>query len=65
MNHKQCHKENWSLVIQLQELDFDIGINKDLISFSQATENNESDKWTDVINEELKSMEYNKVWDIV
>ena len=52
-------------MIYLQELDFDIGINKDLISFSQATENNESDKWTDVINEELKSMEYKKVWDLV
>ena len=61
MNHKQCHKENWSLCDLLQETDFDIGINKDLISFSQAIENNESDKWIDVVNEELKFMEYNKV----
>jgi len=52
-------------VIYLQESDFDIGINKDPVSFSQAIESTESDKWIDAMNEELKSMEYNKVWDLV
>jgi len=52
-------------VIYLQESDFDIGINKDPVSFSQAIESTESDKWINAMNEELKFMEYNKVWDLV
>ncbi|KAH0644902.1 hypothetical protein KY284_032786 [Solanum tuberosum] len=36
-------------VIYLQESDFDIGINKDPISFSQAIESTESNKWIDAI----------------
>ena len=59
MNHKQCHKENWSLCDQLQESYLDIEINKDL--FSQDVKYDESDKWIDALNEELKFMEYNKV----
>ena len=49
----------------LQESDFDIGINKDLVSFSQAIECNDSSKWVDAMNDELKSMDQNKVWDLV
>ena len=48
-------------MIYLHESDFDIGINKDLISFSQVIKSNESDKWINAMNEELKFMEYNKV----
>ena len=44
---------------------FDIGINKDLVSFSQAIESDESDKWIDAMKDELKSMKDNKVWDLV
>nr|XP_009803862.1 PREDICTED: uncharacterized protein LOC104249184 [Nicotiana sylvestris] len=52
-------------VVYLQESDFDIGLNKDPVLFSQVIKSNESDKWIDSMNEELKSMEYNKVWDLV
>ncbi|XP_075080193.1 uncharacterized protein LOC142165730 [Nicotiana tabacum] len=52
-------------VVYLQESNFDIGLKKDPISFSQAIESNESDKWIDAMKEELKFIEYNKVWDLV
>ena len=48
-------------MIYLQESDFDIGTSKDPILFSQAMESNDSDKWIDAINEELKSMYQNEV----
>ena len=49
----------------LQESDYDIGINKDPVSFSQAIECNDSSKWIDAMNDELKSMDQNQVWDLV
>jgi hypothetical protein len=52
-------------VVYLQESDFDIGTSKDLVSFLQAIEGNNSVKWIDAMNDELKSMDQNKVWDIV
>jgi transposase InsO family protein len=52
-------------VVYLQESDFDIGTSKDPVSFSQAIEGNNSVKWIDAMNDELKSMDQNKVWDIV
>nr|XP_016432663.1 PREDICTED: uncharacterized protein LOC107759292 [Nicotiana tabacum] len=48
-------------VVYLQESDFDIALNKDPVSFSQAIESNESEKWIDAMKEDLKSMEYNKI----
>ncbi|XP_028106007.1 uncharacterized protein LOC114305086 [Camellia sinensis] len=39
------------------ESDFDIGINKDPVSLSQAMNSDDSSKWVNAINEELKSME--------
>ena len=45
--------------------DFDLGINKDPVSFSQAIESTKSDKWINAMKDELKSMEQNKVWDLV
>ena len=42
-----------------------IRINEDPVSFSRAIESIELEKWIDVMKEELKSMEENKVWDIV
>ncbi|XP_075080360.1 uncharacterized protein LOC107807206 [Nicotiana tabacum] len=38
-------------VVYLQESDFDIGLNKDPVSFSQAIESNESEKWIDAMME--------------
>ena len=52
-------------VFYLQESDFDVGMCKDPVSFSQAIESNDSPKWIDAMNDELKSMDQNKVWDLV
>ena len=69
MNHKQCQLRKSTIsvdhVIYLHKSDFDIRINKDPVSFSQAIKSNESNKWINAMNEELKSMKYNKVWDLV
>ena len=43
-------------VVYLQESHFDIGIRKDPVSFSQAMESDDSSKWMEAMNEELKSM---------
>ncbi|CAD5178822.1 unnamed protein product, partial [Musa acuminata subsp. malaccensis] len=47
------------------ESDYDIGIKRDPLSFSQAIESNDSEKWYDAMKEELKSMIQNDVWDLV
>lgn len=52
-------------VVYLQESDFDIGIQNDPVSYSQAINSKDSDKWIDAMNEELKSMDHNDVWDLV
>ncbi|RVW31096.1 Retrovirus-related Pol polyprotein from transposon TNT 1-94 [Vitis vinifera] len=38
---------------------------KDPVSFSQAIGCSDSDKWIDAMNDELKSMDQNKVWELV
>ena len=43
----------------------DIGINAKPVSFWEAIEIVKSEKWINVMKENLKSMEENKVWDIV
>ncbi|RVW23885.1 Retrovirus-related Pol polyprotein from transposon TNT 1-94 [Vitis vinifera] len=48
-----------------KESDFDIGIRKDPVSFSQAMESDDSSKWMEAMNEELKSMAHNGVWDLI
>jgi hypothetical protein len=52
-------------VVYLQEFDFDIGTCKDPVSFSQAIESNDSAKWINAMNDELKSMDQNEVWDLI
>ena len=52
-------------VVYLQESEFDIGIYNDLISYSHAIKSNDSEKWIDAMNEELKSMDKNQVWELV
>ena len=51
-------------MVYLQESDYDIVTSKDSISFSQAISCDDSDKWIDAINDELKSMDQNKVWEL-
>ncbi|XP_057975374.1 uncharacterized protein LOC131162792 [Malania oleifera] len=48
----------------IQNSDFDLGIEDDLVSFSQAISCDNSDKWMDAMKEELKSTEQNEVWDL-
>ena len=48
-------------VVYLQESDFDLEIDEDPISFSQAMESANSNEWLDTMKEELKSMDHNKV----
>lgn len=44
---------------------FNLEINKDPVTFSQAIECVDSSKWIDAIKDELKSMKQNEVWDLV
>ncbi|KAL6334275.1 hypothetical protein AAG906_014675 [Vitis piasezkii] len=54
-----------NIAIENAESDFDIGIRKDPVSFSQAMESDDSSKWMEAMNEELKSMAHNGVWDLI
>ena len=62
---KRKHAISDDYVLYLQESDYDIGIKRDPLSFSQAIESNDSEKWYDAMKEELKSMVQNDVWDLV
>ena len=52
-------------MVYLHGYDFDIGTSKDPISFSQAIKSVDSIKWMDTMKDEMKSMNQNKVWDLV
>ncbi|KAH7834402.1 hypothetical protein Vadar_015602 [Vaccinium darrowii] len=52
-------------MVYLQEHEFDIGLEDDLISFNQAKQSVNSLKWMNAILDELKSMSDNDVWDLV
>jgi len=52
-------------VVYSLEHECDLSIDEDLVSFRQAMESNNSEKWFDAMKEELKSMDDNKVWDLV
>ncbi|XP_031270330.1 keratin, type I cytoskeletal 10-like [Pistacia vera] len=52
-------------VAYLQESEFDLEIDTDLVSFSQVIESDNSTKWVDAMKDELKSIEQNDVWDLV
>ena len=53
-------------IVFLQEYEFDIGaVEDDSINFCQALESSKSQEWIDVMNEEIKSMKDNDVWDLI
>ena len=52
-------------IVYLQEHEFDIGLEDDPISFNQAKQCVDSQKWIDAMEDELKSMKDNDVWDLV
>lgn len=49
----------------LLDFNFDFGIKKDSSIFSPTMKNNDSRKLIDDMNERLKSMDDNGVWDLV
>jgi len=52
-------------VVYLQELENGLSIDNDPISFLEAINGDNSDKWLDAIKDEFKSMAHNYVWDLV
>ena len=53
-------------IVFLQEHEFDIGaVEDDPINFRQALESSKSQEWIDAMNEEIKSIKDNDVWDLV
>jgi len=52
-------------VVYSLEHECDLSIDEDPVSFRQAMESNNSEKWFDAMKEELKTMDDNKVWDLV
>ena len=53
-------------IVFLQEQEFDIGaMEDDPTNFHQALESSKSQEWIDAMNEEIKSMKDNDVWDLV
>ena len=52
-------------VVYLQESRIDLGIYNDPDSYTQAMQGNDYGKWFHAMEEELKSMDQNQVWDLV
>ena len=52
-------------VVYSVEQECDLSIDKDPLSFKQAMNCDDSEKWYNAMKEELKSMDDNKVWDLV
>jgi len=52
-------------VVYSLEHESDLTINEDPVSFRQAMKSNNFEKWFDAMKKELKSMDDNKVWDLV
>ena len=52
-------------VVYSLEHECDLSIEEDPISFRQAMESDNFKKWLNAMKEELKSMDDNKVWDLV
>lgn len=52
-------------VVYSVEQECDLSINKDPVSFKQAMECDDSEKWFNAMKEEMKSMDDNRVWELV
>ena len=52
-------------IVYLQELDYNIGVENDPETFSQAMSSKESNSWYNAMKEEMNSMASNRVWDLV
>ena len=51
--------------VYLQKHEFDRRLEDDLVSFNQAKQCVNSQKWIDVMKDEMKSIEDNDIWDLV
>ena len=51
--------------VYLQKHEFDRRLEDDLVSFNQAKQCINSQKWIDVMKYEMKSIEDNDIWDLV
>ena len=56
---------SYDYIVQLHELDFDKRTSKDLVSFSQVIKSVDSIKWMDAMKDEMKSLDQNKLQDLV
>ncbi|KAL0415524.1 UNVERIFIED_CONTAM: Retrovirus-related Pol polyprotein from transposon TNT 1-94 [Sesamum latifolium] len=52
-------------MVYLQESEFNVGAENDPETFSQAMISRESNLWYDAMKEEMNSMAFNEVWDLV
>ncbi|KAL0433573.1 UNVERIFIED_CONTAM: Retrovirus-related Pol polyprotein from transposon TNT 1-94 [Sesamum latifolium] len=52
-------------MVYLQESEFNVGAKNDPETFSQAMISRESNLWYDAMKEEMNSMAFNQVWDLV
>lgn len=52
-------------IVYLIESNFDVGLPKNPITFSQAMSGDKSTFWLDALNNELESIYKNQVWDLV
>ncbi|RVX10784.1 hypothetical protein CK203_018368 [Vitis vinifera] len=52
-------------VVYLQEHEFDMGLEDDPISVSKVKQSSDSKKWIEAMEDEMKSMNDNGVWDLV
>ena len=52
-------------VVYLQESEYNLGDISDPVTYSQAISCNDSTKWIDAMNDEIESIDYNKVWELV
>ena len=52
-------------MVYLQESKYNLGDIDDSVTYLQAISCNNSTKWIDALNDEIKSIDYNKVWELV
>jgi len=52
-------------VVYLQESENDLSVDNDPVSFSEAINGDNFDKWLDAMKDELKSVAQNDVWGLV
>ncbi|GKD92135.1 hypothetical protein Tco_1371972, partial [Tanacetum coccineum] len=51
-------------ITYLNEDDYDLGKVEDLIFYNEAINSNQSTQWLEAMNDELKSMQINDVWEL-